>query len=165
MPAGRILVAEHSGDYIMKFVGDVRCTLCPSVDDFIAQMIGMPGFHSVFIDLSEAENLDSTTLGMIAKTGILARRLHAQAPTILCNSTSIIRLLDTMGLTDVFDIRQERIPADEQMRELPEGELDEVKLQQKVIEAHKVLMSLNERNRLEFKDLMDILEAGQGQSH
>ena len=45
--AGRILVAEHDGVYLMKFVGDVRLTLCAAVDQFLDTMLSDPKFRSV----------------------------------------------------------------------------------------------------------------------
>ena len=35
MSDGRILVAEQDGVYVLKFLGDVRLTLCPSLDQYL----------------------------------------------------------------------------------------------------------------------------------
>ena len=41
---GRILVAHHHGVYLIKFVGDVRVTLCAAVDTFLDSMLSDAGF-------------------------------------------------------------------------------------------------------------------------
>ena len=45
--AGRILVAEHDGVYMIKFEGDVRLTLCATVDQYLDRM-----FAEMAVDLS-----------------------------------------------------------------------------------------------------------------
>ena len=35
MDNGKILVAEQDGIHIVKFLGDVRLTLCPTLDQYI----------------------------------------------------------------------------------------------------------------------------------
>ena len=54
------------------------------------------------------------------------------------------------------------------MGELPTEIVSEKNLREQVIEAHRVLMSLNESNREEFRDLVEALETegqldGQGE--
>ena len=69
---GRILVADHNGVYMLKFVGDVRVTLCATVDDYLHRMFDDREFKSVLVDLSETEGIDSTSLGILAKLSIQA---------------------------------------------------------------------------------------------
>lgn len=158
MQPGRILVAEHSGAHIVKFIGDVRCTLCAGVDEYMEEMVAKPGFSRVFIDLSEAENLDSTALGLIAKVGILSKRQHPTPPSIYATDSTINRLLDSMGLGTVFSIRDTCCECEDGLYELQARPCSENELHHTVVEAHRVLMGLNDRNRAEFKDLMDVLE-------
>lgn len=142
----------------MKFVGDVRCTMCAGVDEYMEDSVAKPGLSRVFIDLSEAENLDSTTLGLIAKVGILSKRRHTTPPAIYSTNSSINRLLDSMGLSTVFDIRDTCCECEDDLSELTVKPCSENELHHTVVEAHRVLMGLSERNRAEFKDLMDVLE-------
>jgi hypothetical protein len=58
----------------------------------------------------------------------------------------------------VFAILKELITECGQLGELPREIISESKLRQQVIGAHKVLMSLNEQNRDEFRDLVEALE-------
>jgi len=70
MSSGEIKVAAHDGVYVIKMEGDVRLTLCLSFDDFIEKMFDAPDFCSVVFDLSDAQAIDSTTLGLMAKISI-----------------------------------------------------------------------------------------------
>src|SRR5690606_41436595 len=102
MKAGQILVADHNGVYVIKMVGDVRLTLCISFDQFIDAMFKSENFTSVLFDLSEAEAIDSTTLGLMAKISILGQERCGIVPVILASNPSIQRILQTMGLVVFF---------------------------------------------------------------
>ncbi len=75
MDAGKILVAQSQGIYIVKFVGDVRLNLCSTLDKYTDQMFESDAFKTVIIDLSETQCIDSTSLGQLAKISILYRKI------------------------------------------------------------------------------------------
>jgi len=156
---GRILVAQHDGVYLMKFVGDVRVTLCNTVDHYLDQMFRDPKFQSVIVDLSRTDGIDSTSLGILAKLSIQAQERFQFTPTLVSTNPDITRLLDTMGFDDVFNIVQEPIGNDDDLGELAMKETTEEAIRQKVLDAHRILMSLNEHNKVAFQDLVDTLEA------
>lgn len=163
--AGRILVAVHNGVYILKFVGDVRVTLCATVDGYLERMFDDTDFKSVLVDLSETEGIDSTSLGILAKLSIQASRRYSFVPTLVSTRPDITRILTTMGFDDVFNIIQEPLEHKSQLAELPKllnG--SEAMLRERVLEAHRVLMSMNDQNRETFKDLVAALESEGGAS-
>lgn len=157
--AGRILVAEHDGVYLMKFVGDVRLTLCAAVDQFLDTMLSDPKFRSVVIDLTGADGIDSTSLGVLAKLSIRTQERFGFRPTLVSTRTDVTRVLRSMGFDDVFHIVEQPLESKEQFGELPPCDCSEEELRERVLEAHKVLMSLSEANREAFQDLVETLEA------
>ncbi|GAA5316061.1 MAG: STAS domain-containing protein [Candidatus Pelagadaptatus aseana] len=159
MKPGSICVADRDGVNVIKMSGDVRLTLCLSFDAYIEDMFTKDDFHTVVFDLSEAEAVDSTTLGLMAKISLIAKDRGKSKPTIISTSPGIQRLLGCMGFDQIFEI-VEHIEADFEPDDcLTEGAMDEAKARQKVIEAHKILMSLNEKNASTFRDLMNALES------
>lgn len=158
MRPGQILVADHAGVYIIKMTGDVRLTLCISFDQFIDAMLAAPNFSSVLFDLSEAEAVDSTTLGLMAKISLLAQEKRNIVPVILATNASIKRILDTMGFADIFKIVNKLEVDIEPEKPLSPVECGEQEVKEKVLEAHKILMGLNEQNRETFKNLVNMLE-------
>lgn len=155
---GKILVADHHGSFVIKLVGDVRVTLCVAFDDYLSQMLVPGKFHSVIIDLCEAEGIDSTTLGLIAKVAIQAAQQFDYTPTIISTNPGITRLIESMGFGSVFDIRTEALETDESLHALQMVDCSEDEVRDKVIEAHRVLMGLNEENRAKFTELVTSLE-------
>ena len=66
-----------------------------------------------------------------------------------------------VGFDEVFVIVTESITTEAALLEMPEECVSEINLRDQVIEAHRVLMSLNEQNRTEFQDLVAALEEEQ----
>ena len=159
MQAGKILVADHQGAFVIKLVGDVRVTLCVAFDDYLEQMLEPGSFHSVVIDLAEAEGIDSTTLGLLAKVAIKAGERFDYTPVIVSTNGSITRLLQSMGFDSVFDIRTEPLDLQSGLDVLPICDCAEEMVRDKVIEAHRLLMGMNEENREKFSELVTSLES------
>lgn len=158
MRPGQILVADHEGVYVIKMVGDVRLTLCISFDQFIETMFSETNFSTVLFDLSEAEAIDSTTLGLMAKISLQGDERHGITPVILSTNASINRVLQTMGFHDIFTIVGELETPVKPARELPADLHDEHQVKEKVLEAHKILMGLNQENSATFRNLVKMLE-------
>ena len=158
---GRILAASHHGAYVIRLEGDVRLTLSTTIDDYVQQMFADPEFASVWVDLCDAEGIDSTTLGQLAKLALTARERFGFSPAIYSCNPGINRLLLSMGFQNLFELHEEACSDPHDIREIPVvAGGDEEAVRGQVIEAHRVLMGLNEANRARFKDLMAVLERG-----
>jgi hypothetical protein len=117
-----------------------------------------PEFQSVMVDLCEAEGVDSTTLGLLAKLALRARKQHGLTPVIYSCRNGINRLLQSMAFGKLFEIRQENFVNGEVIKEIPSVNGDPDLVREKVIEAHRVLMDMSEENRERFRDLVTVLE-------
>ena len=157
--SGKILVASHDGVYVLVFEGDVRLTLCTTVDEYLEKMFQDEGFRSVVVDLSRTDNIDSTSLGLLAKLSIQTERRFSFRPTLISTRRDITRILLSMGFDEVFDLVEEPLEHHEQLAELPELVASDDDVRQRVLEAHRTLMSMNEANRETFHDLVAALEA------
>lgn len=158
MSMGRIQFAEEQGTFVLKFIGEVRLTLCSALDATIEQIFTAPNFSSIVIDLTETHNIDSTTLGLLAKLSILSRQKVGLLPTLVTVHPDISRLLQSMGFDQVFNIINSPLPCPDCLTDLPSQDQSEEVVKAKVLEAHRILMSLNESNRAAFHDLVNALE-------
>ena len=158
MDAGKILVAQSQGIYIVKFVGDVRLNLCSTLDKYTDEMFVDEAFKTVIIDLSETQCIDSTSLGQLAKISILYKEKYGQVPTIISTNDDINRILNSMGFDKVFYIVKELVSRVEYLDELPVESANEDEMKDRVLEAHKFLMDMNQNNRAAFQDLVNSLE-------
>ena len=161
---GRILVASHDGIYLIVFEGDVRLTLCSTVDGYLEKMFKDDAFRSVVVDLSQTENIDSTSLGLLAKLSIQAEKRFHFRPTLVSTRRDITRILLSMGFDEVFNLVETALEHKEQVVELPRLAASEEDVRQQVLDAHRLLMSMNEANHEAFHDLVAALEADEIQS-
>ena len=161
MSSGRILVAQQGGVYLLKLTGDVRVTLCASITDYINQIFSGPAATDVYVDLLEAEGIDSTMLGMLAKLAVYCiDGLHIKA-RMLCVNRNILRVLESMELDELFEILGLPSPPDMPVLDITpteDQEPDHDVLRQQVLEAHKLLVKLNPKLLGDFVALINTLE-------
>jgi hypothetical protein len=77
---------------------------------------------------------------------------------VVTTHDDITRLLQSMGFDQVFNIVDTPLPCPECLADLPSQDQSEDVVKAKVLEAHQILMSLNESNREAFHDLVSALE-------
>lgn len=160
MSNGKIQFAEQNGIFVLKFVGEVRLTLCSALDATIEKIFASANFTSIVIDLIETRSIDSTTLGLLAKLSILSRQKVGLLPTLVTDQADITRLLHSMGFDQVFNIVDQSTVTPDNLADLPSQDISEPEVKAHVLEAHRILMSLNESNREAFHDLVLALERG-----
>lgn len=160
MQEGRVLAASQDGAYVIRLEGDVRLTLCTALDDYFQRMFDNPQFASVWVDLCEAEGIDSTTLGLLARLALTVKEKFGFEPAIYSCDPGINRLLHSVGFHRLFELHEEACSNPDDISEIPMVKDSEEAVRLKVIEAHRTLMGISEENRVRFKDLMNALECG-----
>ncbi|OUS37271.1 anti-anti-sigma factor [Oleispira antarctica] len=160
MNPGKIEVAANSGVYVIKLSGDVRLNMCSALEQYLDQMFVDAAFKTVLIDLSEAEGVDSTTLGQLAKISIISQQKFNLIPSIITPRVDITRILLSMGFDKVFYLLSDQSEELGELNELVCSQTNESEdeVREKVIEAHEILMSLNEDNKNTFQELVDCLQ-------
>ncbi|SHM42995.1 STAS domain-containing protein [Vreelandella subglaciescola] len=158
---GRIKAAFDSGVFVLKLIGDVRLTLCATLDIQAQRLAQTPGLFAVMIDLREATNVDSTALGFLAKVAMAVNNRLEQPPTIIVDNPDVRQMLDVMGFARFFTLLGAplRPGLADAVEDLPEVLADENGLRERVLEAHRILMHMNEHNREQFQPLVEMLEA------
>ena len=161
MSSGKILVAQQDGVYLLKLTGDVRVTLCASINEYIEKIFTGPPARDVYVDLLEAEGVDSTTLGLLAKLAVHCIDVLGIKAKLLCVSRNILRILESMELDELFTLLGMPVNPELPLRDITptpdqEPELEQVRRQ--VLEAHKLLVTLNPQLLGEFIDLINCLE-------
>lgn len=155
---GKIQYAEQDAIFILKLTGEVRLTLCAALDTAINKLFVDNKFKEVILDLKDIISLDSTTLGLLAKLSILAKESTQSIPVLETNNQDIIRLLSSMGISDAFKLIENSQTQWQNLKDLMPNACSEAFVKEKVLEAHKILMNINDENKAAFKDLVTTLE-------
>lgn len=154
----RISAASDHGAHLLRLEGDVRLVMCTALDEYFERIFNDPDFVSVWVDVTNATGLDSTTLGMLAKLAIQTHEKFGFRPALFSANPGIKRLLNTMGFAELFDLRDSACGGFEAAVDLPQVPASEEEVREKVIEAHRTLMELSPENRDAFEDLVKTLE-------
>lgn len=159
MQEGLIYTALIKGRLILRLTGDVRLTLCASLDRYLERVFSRPEVEEILVDLTSTHGLDSTTLGLIAKLAVKAEEQGLEKPTLFSTNPDINGILYTMGFDRVF-IMLETFPSDSQTLEaLPFIKESAEQIRKRVIAAHRILMDLSDTNHDAFQDLVSSLES------
>jgi anti-anti-sigma factor len=156
---GKILVANEDGVKVLKLIGEVRVTLGPTISTFLDRIKTDQQLRGMVIDLTETTFLDSTALGMLAKVSLGVQERISRQPTIVTPNPDITRVLLSMGFEHIFVLVDDLGNTPSLMGEMPTQLVSEHVLREQVLEAHRVLMSLNQKNEEAFRDLVDALES------
>lgn len=159
MVEGRIKAAFESGVFVLKLCGDVRLTLCATLDAEAQRLAELPGLRAVMVDLRQATNVDSTALGFLAKVAMAVQGRLDDPPTIIAEHPDVRRMLDVMGFARYFTLLEAPLTEPSELDELPQIEADESAIQQRILEAHRILMHMSEHNRHEFQPFVELLES------
>lgn len=159
MSDSKVLVGlQDKQRFWLKLEGDVRVPWCVSLETYCEAVIQQPGIKSVCVDLLATDNLDSTTLGVLAKIAIYTTSHCGEKAILLCHDENILRLVRSMGFESVFDIRNSFDAEVLDFDELPLLACTEADMKDAVINAHKTLMDMTEDNRASFGSLVSALE-------
>ncbi|MGD2137907.1 MAG: STAS domain-containing protein [Gammaproteobacteria bacterium] len=158
MNNGKVYHASHDGVHVLRFTGDIRYTLSPSLEAFIEQLFAGDRPRGFVLDLCGAESIDSTNLGLMAGIADQMRGTEDSRVTILSDRADINELLASMGFDEVFDIVSSRTAAAVEDRAIPLETPRAEALSRTVLKAHRTLMALNETNRELFRDVVALME-------
>ena len=106
MSSGSVLSGIKAQAFYLRFEGDVRLPWCVILEDHCRDALTSNDIQSVKVDINPAINLDSTTLGVLAKVGMLVQRQLGFSPELYCIGEDLLRLIKSMSLDSVFQIRE-----------------------------------------------------------
>jgi anti-anti-sigma factor len=158
MDNGNVLHACHDDVHVLRFIGDIRYPLSPSIDRFLEGIFAGPEPAGFVIDLTETDSIDSTNLGLLARIARRMQSIDAGRVTVVSNRADINSVLTSMALDEVFDIVEDTGLAADTLQEVPQENADKESLTRTLIDAHRALMDLNERNTEMFRDVVTHLE-------
>ena len=159
MSDGEIYYACQDGHYVLKFVGEVRLTLCSTIDKHLEQCLSNIDIKDTLIDLTETTNIDSTSLGLVAKLAVKCGEQNMPKPTLVSTNPDITQILLAMGFDQVFLLLDFLPTSVKDLKQVPFVLESEDDVRKRIIHAHRVLIDLNEGNRSAFKDLVETLES------
>jgi anti-anti-sigma factor len=147
-------IAEHRG--FLKLAGEIRYPLAPGLNQAVNLLLAAPEIQGVVVDLQETDFLDSTCLGLLARVATQKPPTQQDRPVIVSTHDEINQLLETMGFDQAF-VRLKDSSAT--APDLAAVESSAPPDRQVILDAHRALCELNEKNRQLFQNVIEQLEA------
>jgi len=164
MDDGRVLHACQDGVHVLRFIGDIRYTVSPSIARYLEGIFAGPEPAGFVIDLTETDSIDSTNLGLLVR---VAKRMQTRSDrriTIVSNRDDVNSVLASMALDEVFDIVEDSSLEASPGKRIPDENANRENLARTLIDAHRALMDLSEHNRGMFRDVVASLEKNRASS-
>ena len=152
----QILVAEFEQTSYIRLIGRITFKYAPDFRQFILEQFDK-NQHGVLIDFSDCETIDSTFIGIITSLTLKSKKENRKFIKILNVNEHIKRILKTLGLINILDIVDEKLN-NIKYNNLPISSAGKIEIANLVLDAHETLSELNEKNVLEFKNVVTYLK-------
>src|SRR5258708_7864522 len=163
MHEGRVLYADHDHVHVLRYVGDVRHPLAASVSGFVDSLVPRLADDDLVVDLSDAEAIDSTNLGEIARIADRLRARGNKRAAIISPRPEISEVLYSMAFDEEFDICTESTVAPGG-QPIPDVGASQDASMRVILSAHRRLMQMSESNRKQFSEVVELMESELGLS-
>jgi len=160
MNLGDILYVISGERAFLKLIGVIRYPLSQRLSLAVGRIFARTRLRGVVLDLQEVEFIDSTCMGLLARIATHCLEMGCERPVIVSVNPEVNRLLRSMGFDQVFVLiadpsapTAELANADQLagITTRPDPHL--------VLEAHRALCEINEKNRGLFQNVIDQLES------
>jgi anti-anti-sigma factor len=166
MSLGHVTHAAQEGVHVLRYFGTVNYTIAPGLQQFLQHLLVDDHVSGLVFDLTAAESLDSTNLGLMARANEQIRESGAPNSVIISSNEDIDVVLRSMGFDQTFDLlsaEQRPLEASADPVDTPSPSASE--LQHTMIEAHRALMRLSEAGRVAFEPVVACLERDTSLNH
>ena len=160
MTTGQIHYAVSGSRAFLKLAGVIRYPLSQRLSLAVGRLFAKAEVRGVVVDLQEAEFIDSTCMGLLARVATRCLDMACERPIIVSVQPEVNRLLRAMGFDRVFVLIEN--PSAPTACLASAAELAGIfprpdpKL---VLDAHRALCEINERNRHLFQNVIEQLES------
>jgi anti-sigma B factor antagonist len=157
--ASRVLVGNIDAGYIIKVIGKGTMEYCSDLFQYISDKMDSKNVDAVYFDLSAANYLDSSFIGVIVSVQKKMKK-NGNSNVILLNPSEKVKdILNTMGLFEILPIQEEHqfinIELTDEIKKKLEKNYEDIQL---LLESHQNLMELNSENRKKFSLVEEMLQ-------
>jgi len=165
MNSGQIYYAITGHRGFLKLAGEIRYPLASSLNQAVNTLLAAPEIQGVVVDLQETDFIDSTCLGLLARVATQKTLTQRERPVIVSTHADINQLLETMGFDHAFVLLQSSGATATDFSRTPEtAGTSACPDRQLILDAHRALCDLNEKNRQLFRNVIDLLDEENGDS-
>ena len=160
MGDGKYYYAKAGNKAFFKLAGTLKYTSAGKFDAFLDHLLGgETDFEDAMIDLSETVFIDSTNLGFLARISEFMADKFCKKITIYSPRSEINQILESVGFDEVFILVNDAAAFKVDMNEITPAAYEERHRAEMMLDAHKALIRVSDKNTSAFKDVVEILES------
>jgi len=157
-PLERLDVAENATTAYVRVLGRATFKLAPVLRDFVQHELQQSRL-GILIDFSECVAVDSTFVGTLTSLSLQCRRAGRACIKLFNVPTHVYDVLHTLGLTMVLDLGNPPATTPSAYQPAAPGAYSRTDIASLMLDAHQTLAALNEKNALEFKNVIEFLRS------
>ncbi|MBO7543630.1 STAS domain-containing protein [bacterium] len=152
----RIEAAVANNTAYIKIFGRGTFQTVADFRDFVKKSLdeGM----GVLIDLSNCETLDSTFIGTLVALSMKSKAAGESRLKLFNVSDHVRNIFTTLGLQGILDINEAAPGEGGDYSPIASTVHSKVEITDLMLDAHLTLSKINERNAVEFKDVVEFLK-------
>jgi anti-anti-sigma factor len=128
------------------------------MNSFITKIFSDNIIENYIIDLTGAEYLDSTNLGMLARIQSLSRKKSGKIPVLVSSEATVNSILQIHGFDNLFTITATaNLPGQATTEVLPEKQ-DGLGVESVLLAAHQELAATSEKNAAVYNNVIKLMK-------
>jgi anti-anti-sigma factor len=158
MATGTARYAKDGDLWILQLAGEVRYPLAPAINALLDRAFSDPKLAHFLIDLSVAESIDSTNLGVLARVANHMSAHGRDHAVILAPNTDVLALLRVVCFDRLFHIVTTAGIDVGLLEPVDAPATDERAMLDLILDAHRRLCAINAQTRAVFENVVNLLE-------
>jgi len=179
---GKLRYIAINNTWFIILSGDVRLSIVPSLEILIKQALDIPNTRIV-VDVSQADNLDSSSLGALVKITERSSLTHIPRPIMLTweDLDEMLRSIRFDLLFDLIKISDDKVTVDtyndaaaniseeelknlyqsiqNELKSVPTAVVSDLDMRTLLLESHKRLCTIDAKTQVIFQPVVDAIEA------
>jgi anti-anti-sigma regulatory factor len=159
MADGSVTYAKAGGWHVLRYSGRVDYTMAPAIERFVDGLEHAP--QPFLFDLCDANILDSTNLGLLARVVERSRQDGAPRCSMIVHSGDVDDVVRSMGFEEIVDIQSDNPLGYEPPAEalVTDERASQGEMLRTMLEAHKALIGLDDDDCAQWREVVSALEA------
>ena len=158
MPEHFARYAQDHGTWFIKLGGDLRYSMAPALNALLDRAFEAEDTYRFYVDLTEAEKIDSTCLGVLVRIANWSREQDKPRPIIVTTEAAVTSTLLGVCFDRLFELRGEPVGEVGNLADLTEQGDGAGAFADLVLDAHRRLSEIDAANAEAFREVIDILE-------
>jgi anti-anti-sigma factor len=154
------------GTLVLRLSGPIRYGAALALRGCVDELLAGEDHGGLLIDLRDVDAIDSTGMGLLARVGRTSLQRRGRRAVIACPDNDVATTLRSAAFDELF-VMLDAYPFDDDDGTFTEVPLDGLgegpsELGWIILDAHRDLSSVSERNREAYADVIAALEADLG---